>query len=435
MKAGRALLALTAFALIAALLTAPVHAVTPSSCPSPSPSPVASTARTATGSAPSCSPADDQQLQQVRQQLGSELALALAQQQQLSLALALNQQQQQQAMAGIAAAQARMAQLNADIESLQSQVDATNQQIDQERAQLTALAKALYAQPKSMLVLAAQSQSLDDLLTRTSELMVAGGRARAAKDRLETDLARENALLDQREADLKAEQQNDTRLQAEMVQLASLQSQAQQLLAQVMTQISMLRSQLEAVGGESPDLIQSLLAGLSAAELQALSLSTQQVWNQVQLWQQTHPLPVSGNGTFSFVLPVAGAVLTQPFGPSPYAFEPAYGGYPHFHTGVDLAAPKDTPVVAAASGVVAVVGNDPWGYGNYVVIAHGGGMTTLYGHLDMALVQPGQQLDAGALIGLLGSTGNSTGPHVHFELRLGNVPEDPLPFLPAIPTA
>jgi murein DD-endopeptidase MepM/ murein hydrolase activator NlpD len=127
--------------------------------------------------------------------------------------------------------------------------------------------------------------------------------------------------------------------------------------------------------------------------------------------------------------------LTQQFGPSPYAFEPAYGGYPHFHTGVDLAAAKDTPVVAAASGVIAVVGSDPWGYGNYVVIAHGGGMTTLYGHLDMALVQPGQQVGAGTLIGLLGSTGNSTGPHVHFELRLGNVPEDPLPFLPPIPTA
>src|SRR5205085_12048920 len=98
------------------------------------------------------------------------------------------------------------------------------------------------------------------------------------------------------------------------------------------------------------------------------------VWAQVQLWQQMHPLPLGGNGDFKFVLPVQGAVMTQPFGPSPYAFEPPYGGYPHFHTGVDLAAPRDSPVVAAAAGVVAVVGNDVWGYGNYVVIAHGGYM-------------------------------------------------------------
>jgi murein DD-endopeptidase MepM/ murein hydrolase activator NlpD len=371
----------------------------------------------------------------VRQQLGNALAIAIAQQQQLSIALMLNQQQQQQALAGMAAAQTRITQLTADVQSLQSQVDTTKEQIDEERAQLTVLAKALYAQPKSVLVLAAQSHSLDDLLTRTSELMVAAGRARTEKDKLDADLARLDALLAQRESDLRTEQANSQRLQAAMTQLRSLQAQAQQLLAQVMTQIAMLRTQLQAVGGESPDLIATLLAGLDSAQLQALLASTQEVWNEVQAWQQTHPLPVVGNGTFSFVLPVAGAVLTQPFGPSPYAFEPPYGGVPHFHTGVDLAAPKDTPGVAAASGVVAVVGSDPWGYGNYVVIAHGGGMTTLYGHLDLALVQPGQQLDAGALIGLLGSTGNSTGPHVHFELRLNNVPEDPLPFLPPIPTA
>jgi murein DD-endopeptidase MepM/ murein hydrolase activator NlpD len=199
--------------------------------------------------------------------------------------------------------------------------------------------------------------------------------------------------------------------------------------------ITSLRSQLQAVGGGSPELVARILAGLDSAQLRSLGLASQQVWTQVQVWLQTHTLPTPAADRLQFVMPVAGAVLTQPFGPSLYAFEPSYGGFPHFHTGVDLAAPLDMPVVAAYGGVVALVGSDALGYGNYVVIAHGGKLTTLYGHLDKVLVSAGQTVSAGYPIGLEGSTGNSTGPHVHFEFRVGGVPQDPLPYLPAMPTA
>jgi murein DD-endopeptidase MepM/ murein hydrolase activator NlpD len=136
--------------------------------------------------------------------------------------------------------------------------------------------------------------------------------------------------------------------------------------------------------------------------------------------------------------PLAGAI-TQGFGPTTLAFEPAMrvGGitYPHFHTGLDIAAPMDTPVQAAAAGVVALAGAETdgqghlVGYGNYVVIAHGGGMITLYGHLDKILVKTGQAVHAGDPIGLEGSTGNSTGAHVHFEVRVDGVPVDPRAYL------
>ena len=100
-----------------------------------------------------------------------------------------------------------------------------------------------------------------------------------------------------------------------------------------------------------------------------------------------------------------------------------------------IAAPLDSQVHAAADGVVALAGAETdgsghlVGYGNYVVIAHGGGMITLYGHLDRLLVQAGQAVHAGDPIGLEGSTGNSTGPHVHFEVRIGGAPVDPLSYL------
>ena len=85
---------------------------------------------------------------------------------------------------------------------------------------------------------------------------------------------------------------------------------------------------------------------------------------------------------------------------------------------------------SAVDGIIALVGSSTTGYGRYVVIAHSGGLDTLYGHLSTALVKVGQQVVQGQTIGLEGSTGNSTGPHLHFELRIKQQPIDPTPYLP-----
>src|SRR5205085_12212905 len=120
----------------------------------------ASDARTAVPSpaAPTaaCSGPDQQLLDQVRKQLGVQLALALTQQRSLSLSIQVNHQQQQRLQAEITASDAKVLSLNAEVERLQVQIEDTTQKVDDERAQLTVLAKALYAQPTSVLVLAAQ---------------------------------------------------------------------------------------------------------------------------------------------------------------------------------------------------------------------------------------------------------------------------------------
>jgi hypothetical protein len=133
------------------------------------------------------------------------------------------------------------------------------------------------------------------------------------------------------------------------------------------------------------------------------------------------------------------APVSQGFGPSDLSIEPPllYKGsfYPHFHTGIDLAAPENTPLHAAADGVVLVAAAsvDPGGrlvgYGNYVVIGHAAGFLTLYGHLSIAAVHSGDRVRQGQVIGFEGSTGNSTGPHVHFEIRQDGALLDPAPFL------
>ena len=108
---------------------------------------------------------------------------------------------------------------------------------------------------------------------------------------------------------------------------------------------------------------------------------------------------------------------TQPFGCTNVPEEPPRPDCPGgFHTGVDLAAPQGTPVYAAAAGIAYPLPDYQF-YGNHVLIQHAGGLATLYAHLVGIGVGWGQSVARGQLIGWVGSTGNSTGPHLHFEVR------------------
>ncbi|MDI3341741.1 MAG: peptidoglycan DD-metalloendopeptidase family protein [Sphaerobacter sp.] len=100
------------------------------------------------------------------------------------------------------------------------------------------------------------------------------------------------------------------------------------------------------------------------------------------------------------------------------------------HTGIDIAVPAGTPVRATADGVVTVT-DDAGGYGKRVEIRHEDGTVTLYAHNDELLVRPGQSVRKGEVIALAGSTGASTGPHVHYEIRRNGQPVDPWPLLSA----
>jgi murein DD-endopeptidase MepM/ murein hydrolase activator NlpD len=128
------------------------------------------------------------------------------------------------------------------------------------------------------------------------------------------------------------------------------------------------------------------------------------------------------------VVPASIQSITSGFG---YRRDP-FNGHGAMHAGIDFKGPIGSPIFAAADGRVAFAGVKS-GYGNVIEISHGNGMLTRYAHLSRIDVKVGQRVAAGATIGGLGSTGRSTGPHLHFEVRINDRAVNPRPFLEAAP--
>lgn len=154
---------------------------------------------------------------------------------------------------------------------------------------------------------------------------------------------------------------------------------------------------------------------------QTLRLPPQDISSTVlaSLKKTTASAVTAFKGTFGH--PVRGWDLSQYFG---------HTSYEKNHTGIDLTSRSGTTILASASGKVILVSRG-WGggYGNHIVISHGNGFTTLYGHMTSFTVSVGQWVNQGQQIGIMGSTGWSTGTHLHFEIRKNGVPQNPLTYL------
>lgn len=128
------------------------------------------------------------------------------------------------------------------------------------------------------------------------------------------------------------------------------------------------------------------------------------------------------------VIPAAANHITSGFG---YRADP-FAGQTAFHAGLDFKGPTGAPIFSAANGKIVFVGRRP-GYGNSIDIDHGNGLHTRYAHMSGFRARAGQLVTAGQVIGAVGSTGRSTGPHLHFEVRLHGRPVNPRPFLEVAP--
>jgi murein DD-endopeptidase MepM/ murein hydrolase activator NlpD len=372
-----------------------------------------------------CAPSDTVCLQlESEKQVQASDALQL-QQIQASLADAQTKASQtitivNQLKAQITALQAKIAQTQAKMAATARQIQATTAEIARQEANLQVrqglLSKRIRVidehSSTDYMELFVTSRSFSQLVDRivTAQTIVAADQRLVASMRQQRDqIKRLGQQLQDEHAQQAAmlKQQVDQRAQAE--QTTATQQQALDYYNQLSAQYDAQRKQAEAQKAQVDALVAQLQAQYDA---QAKAL---------------------GGGSGHFVWPERGPI-TQQFGCTTFLLEPYDPSCPtlHFHSGLDIGAPFGTPVGASDTGIVSFVNYDCCnGYGNYVIISHGNGFSTLYGHLSAINVSVNQPVQQGQQIGAEGSTGFSTGPHLHFEIRLNGQYQNPLAYLPA----
>ena len=190
-------------------------------------------------------------------------------------------------------------------------------------------------------------------------------------------------------------------LEAEKAELEEQIAEAEALIAEYEAQLEVDRAAYEA----------------QLAKEQALESEIQAMIAELERQEAANSIVSTG----SYIWPLPGYSPGSAYG---WRVHPIWGDM-RFHAGEDIAAPSGTPILAADSGLATVVPNNGNGYGNYIIINHGGGRTTLYAHMSGFAVSNGASVTQGQTIGYVGSTGNSTGPHLHFETRVNGATTDP----------
>lgn len=240
--------------------------------------------------------------------------------------------------------------------------------------------------------------ALDADVTLLAEIEALHGEVEMRRDEVnerELAIAADKARLEQDEAALAA-------VRARQAQNVEIRRQALSLKQQLLAQAEAKKEHFEAIKEElerESSQIEAILAAQAAG---------------------VGPLPVGGG---QLLWPAAGP-LTSGFGNRTH---PIFGDT-RFHAGIDIGAPYGAAVIASDAGEVIYTGV-LGGYGNAIVVDHGGGLATTYNHLSAFAVGSGQSVSRGQLIGNVGCTGYCTGPHLHFEVRVNGSPVDPLPYL------
>lgn len=287
------------------------------------------------------------------------------------------------------------------------------------------------------------SKNLQSFHTRYELSRIIADNDKQALDRLEASmdyakLSKDNALKIQTEADnllKKAKQQldnlrNDISMREQnLIEEQNKLSQAQANIKNLEASSANFDAQLRQIGEERKR---------QAAE-QAKRIAQMRNGGQSNSNFQNAPTPAAGQASQAPSISRGGWAFPNAYSSSitcPFGYGDSVLSNSYFHRGVDFQAAFGSNVLAANGGTVTKAYNpyegqntSPGSYGNYIVIDHGGGLVTLYGHLKSVMVSEGQQVQAGQLIGLAGSTGNSTGPHLHFEVQVNGNLENPMAYL------
>jgi murein DD-endopeptidase MepM/ murein hydrolase activator NlpD len=343
-----------------------------------------------------------QKLNQINQERGSatnelqkvqaDAKAALTQQQ-------LTEQELAAADAELSAVEADLAATNNELKKVQADLDATQKKYDQRKAALATRVRAIQENGRvNYLGVLFGATSFSDFISRF--------------DVLKMVIKQDTQLF----AAVRADKQE---LETKKAAVADRKSHLEVLRAQEQehqNQVAEKKAEQEVVSRSLDTRLRALQAQLDEYDRQADQVS-QQVW---QIQQSQH----RAAGRFSPIRPVANSVITDTFGPRMHPILHVWRN----HNGTDFAVNMGTPVLAIEDGTVIVAGWDD-AFGNLIVIDHGGGIASWYGHSSKLLVKVGDHVVQGQQISEAGSTGWSTGPHCHLEIHVNGVPVDPMTYL------
>ena len=354
---------------------------------------------------------------QIKAQKGERTAvqqdLATAQERLVAVSaeLAAAKSRVQEVEATIASTEEHLAQVQQELDTLEGQLADTRVSIRETSDQLSDQAVEMYMggvpEIQSVVFNAGDMTTAAVGVNYAKEIMASSELLINDLAALETVEARQKEAVEERKASVQSDLtmlgQQRNQLEADRVEVDVRRQEAeaeaerqQQLLNRVNSQISDFEGELSALERDQA----AIKAQIAAAQQKGGTKPS------VLLW------PVNGT-------------ISSPFG---WRVHPIFGTK-KLHTGIDISVPYGTPIKAAAAGTV-ILAQTYGGYGNATAIDHGGGLSTLYGHQSKIIVEVGQKVTMGQVIGYVGCTGYCTGPHLHFEVREDGTPVDPIKYLP-----
>lgn len=331
----------------------------------------------------------------------------------------------------INATQQKIASFTTQISDQQKAIDETNAEIaetqaklDKAQADLNDRLVTIYKDGNvNYLEVLFQSEDFSDFLTRFEYLSYITKRDKNLVDEVtatKAQLESHKATLEQQLASLNALK---TEEEGVKTLLEDQQSEQQNVYSELEKDEAAIKETIAAMQATSDEIGQKIVQLQAEAEKAAAAAAANQANGAVMTTATSSDYSVTKAGNGVWPAP-ASHTITSNYGGRAY---PLNGSY-NFHLGTDIGASYGTPVISYQSGTV-LIASYHWSYGNYVVVDHGNGMSTLYAHMSALTVSAGQTVSEGQQVGQVGSTGSSTGPHLHFEVRINGANVDPAPYL------
>lgn len=314
-------------------------------------------------------------------------------------------------------AEAALSQQKSKIDDTHSRIEQKRDEVKEKRKQLEVRLRAIYKKGSAGFVeVILNSKNVSELISNITFMQRI---YKGDKDAI-TSVKKEEAELTAMEEQLKSEEKV---LSAKKDEVQTAKASLEKDRDAIKAQIEQFETESNAIGAEIAKAQAEAEARRAAAEAAANAGANSESSGS----SGGSTGGISGGSDSGYV--VGTGVLGWPTrGPitSEFGYRPMFGD---FHTGIDISVPSNTPICAADSGVVISVAWAPLGYGNYVVVDHGGGIATLYAHNNSIAVSVGQSVSKGQVIAYSGSTGWSTGPHCHFEVRINGSAVNPRGYL------